>query len=159
VAELLASRGAEVEFVTPNFAPVSPRVMAAQDARFIMQRLRATGVKISPCAYVERIGDREVVLGDVYSDQTRIVGEVVAVVLAASRVPVNGLERELDGQVAQLFTVGDAAAARMWGAAAYEGHLFARYIGEPDAPRSIGEVYFAQDDAVFLPVPAEVERR
>jgi hypothetical protein len=55
---------------------------------------------------------------------------------------VNALEKELSGKVKQLFTVGDALAARMWATASYEGHKFARYIGEPNAPTSVSEVYF-----------------
>lgn len=38
--------------------------------------------------------------------------------------------------------MGDALAARPFATAAYEGHKFARYIGEPDAPKSVAEAYF-----------------
>jgi dimethylamine/trimethylamine dehydrogenase len=142
IAELLAANGAEVEFVSPGFAPLSPRVIATQHTHHIMKRLRAAGVTMSQTTYIRSIGDHEVTLVDTYSGDERKVSDVAAVVLATSREPANELERQLEGKVAQLFTVGDAASPRMFAAASYEGHKFARLIGEPGAPSSIGEVYF-----------------
>jgi hypothetical protein len=37
-------------------------------------------------------------------------------------------------------------AARMWATASDAGHKFARYIGEPNAPSSIADVYFDADE-------------
>jgi hypothetical protein len=71
-------------------------------------------------------------------------------------VSVNDLEKALESQVPQLFTIGDAAAARMWAAATYEGHMFARLIGEPGAPQSLTEAYFADFDMGSLPIPADM---
>jgi 2,4-dienoyl-CoA reductase-like NADH-dependent reductase (Old Yellow Enzyme family) len=146
IAEMLARAGAEVEYLTPFFSPVSPRVAASLEVPLIMQRLRSAGVAISPTTYIEHIGDRELTAYDVYSKHPRVIDKVDAVVLCTGRLSVNDLERELDGRVAQLFPVGDALAARMWATASYEGHKFARYIGEPNAPRSVGECYFDADD-------------
>jgi 2,4-dienoyl-CoA reductase-like NADH-dependent reductase (Old Yellow Enzyme family)/thioredoxin reductase len=143
IAEILAKAGADVEYVTPHFAPMSPRVFATQDAHFIIRRLKAARVRISPSTYIRAIGDRQVNLYDVHSDEERSIDEVDAVILSTGREPVNELERGLAGNVAQLFTIGDAAAPRMWATASYEGHKFARLIGEPGAPASISEVYFA----------------
>jgi 2,4-dienoyl-CoA reductase-like NADH-dependent reductase (Old Yellow Enzyme family)/thioredoxin reductase len=142
VAEMLAANGAEVEYLTPHFKPMSPRVFETQDAPFIIKRLKAGGVRISPCTYIRSIGDREAVVYDVHSEEERVIHDIDAVVLSTGRLPVNDLESELTGKVGQLFVIGDAAAPRMWATASYEGHKFARYIGEPDAPRSISEVYF-----------------
>jgi len=75
-----------------------------------MQRLRAAGVRISPTTYIRQIGDHAVTVFDVYSGEERVITGVTAVVLATSRMPVNDLEKELRGRVAQLFTIGDAAA-------------------------------------------------
>jgi 2,4-dienoyl-CoA reductase-like NADH-dependent reductase (Old Yellow Enzyme family) len=158
MAELLAGRGGDVELLTPGFAPLSPRIIGAQETRPIMERLRSAGVRISPMSYIKEIGDHEVTVQDVYSAQERTIIGIDAVVLSTGRVSVNALEKELDGKVAQLFTVGDALAARMWAAASFEGHKFARYIGEPGAPRSVGEVYFGADDPVLLPIAADRQR-
>lgn len=144
MAEVLAGRGASVEFLTPHYSPVSLRVIATQDAAFIMRRLRAANVQISVSCYIKEIGDHRVVVSDLYSEKEWILEDVDGVVLSTGRVSVNTLEKELDGKVAQLFVVGDAAAARMWATASYEGHKFARYIGELSAPSSIADVYFVK---------------
>jgi dimethylamine/trimethylamine dehydrogenase len=158
IAELLASRGADVELLTPSFSPLSPRVWGAQEGRPIVERLRAAGVRISATSYLKEIGDRQVIVEDVYSDAERVIANVAAVVLTTGREPVNDLETELDGKVPQLFTIGDALAPRMWAAASFEGHKFARYIGEPDAPQSVFDVYFGDDDPTLAPIPGDMSR-
>lgn len=144
IAEILANEGAEVEYLTPHFAPVSPRILANQDAPFIMKRLRSAGVKISPTTYIKDIGNHALTVYDLYSEDERVIEGVDAVILSTGRVPLNQLEKELNGKIPQLFSIGDAAAARMWATASYEGHKFARYIGEPGAPSTIGDVYFSR---------------
>jgi 2,4-dienoyl-CoA reductase-like NADH-dependent reductase (Old Yellow Enzyme family) len=159
IAELLARNGAEVEFLTPNFLPLSSRVMAAQEGRPMVQRLRALGGRISTMSFIKEIRDHEVLVEDVHSDEVRVITDVNALVLTTGRVPVNDLEKDLDGKVAQLFTIGDALAPRMWGAATFEAHKFARFIGEPGAPASIADAYFADDDPTLLPIPGDMQRR
>jgi hypothetical protein len=61
--------------------------------------------------------------------------------------------------VAQLFTIGDALAPRMCGAATFEVHKFARFIGEPGAPGSIADAYFSDDDPTLAPIPGDGLRR
>jgi len=58
----------------------------------------------------------------------------------------------------QLFTIGDALAARPLAAATYEGQKFARLIGEPSAPRSIADASFAPDDPSLTPLPSDIKR-
>lgn len=157
IAELLGKAGARVEYITPEFAPVSMRLMVSQEEKFVMQRLHAAGVTLSPSTYLRRIGAREVVAYNVHTKAERTIGDVDAVVLATGRIPMNALERELDGKIAQLFAVGDAVAARPFMAAAYEGHKFARYIGEPQAPKSVSEAYFTLDAADLMPLPITLD--
>jgi 2,4-dienoyl-CoA reductase-like NADH-dependent reductase (Old Yellow Enzyme family) len=158
IAELLAAQGADVEFLTPNFLPLSSRVMAAQEGRPMVQRLRALGGRISTMSFIKEIRDREVLVADVHSDERRTISAVDALVLTTGRMPVNDLEPDLEGRVAQLFTIGDALAPRMWGAATFEAHKFARLIGEPGAPGSIAEAYFAEDDPALAPIPGDRRR-
>lgn len=146
VAEVLGKRGCEVEFVTPSFTPVSTRVQTAEETRFIMQRLHEAGVTISPRTYASEIGNHEVSCFDVYSGEERTIPDVDCVVLSTGRVSVNQLEHELDGKIGQLYVIGDAASARMWGASTFEGHFFARFIGEPGVPANISEGYFGSRD-------------
>jgi 2,4-dienoyl-CoA reductase-like NADH-dependent reductase (Old Yellow Enzyme family)/thioredoxin reductase len=154
VAEVLAKAGANVEYLTPGFSPVSARLVDSQESTFIMKRLRALGVTFSPSTYIRSIGDRQVTVYDVFTEHERSIEGLDAVVLSTGRVPVSGLARELEGKVTQLFTVGDALAARPFAAAAYEGQKFARYIGEPDAPRTVSEAYFSTNKAEVMPMPA-----
>lgn len=142
IAELLAAEGAQVEVISPLLAPMALRVTATQDTPYILKRIKQLGVKITPTSYIRGVGDREVVVYDVHTEAEHTISDVDAVVLATGRLSVNHLERELEGKVAQLYTVGDAASARMWATASYEGQKFARYVGEPDKPATIGEAYF-----------------
>ena len=73
IAELLARNGADVEFLTPNFLPLSSRVMATQEGRPMVQRLRALGGRISTMCFIKEIRDHEVVIKDVHSDEVRVV--------------------------------------------------------------------------------------
>ena len=57
IAELLAKNGADVEFLTPNFLPLSSRIMAAQEGRPMVQRLRALGGRISTMSFIKEIRD------------------------------------------------------------------------------------------------------
>lgn len=142
IAEILAAEGAQVEVISPLLAPMALRVTATQDTPYILKRIKQLGVKITPTSFIRGIGHGEVVVYDVHTEEERTIRDVDAVVLATGRLSVNQLERELEGKVAQLFAVGDAASARMWATASYEGQKFARYVGEPGKPSTIGEAYF-----------------
>ena len=158
IAERLAQRGATVDFLTPGFSPFSPRLVDSQDAPFVIKRLYAAGVKLVPSTYLESIGEGFAVVYDVHSGEKRRIDDVAAIVLVTGRLPLNGLEPELDGRVAQLFVIGDALAPRFFSNASFEGHKFARLIGEGGAPRSIADAYFAPDDPDTMPYPADMRR-
>lgn len=158
IAELLASAGGEVLYVTAGFSPLSPRLVDNFEARFIVQRLKAAGVQFAPTTWVRRIGEGEIGLYDVHTDAERTVNGVDAVVLVTGRVPLDALARDLEGQVPQLFTIGDALAARPLAAATYEGQMFARCIGEPGAPTTVCEAFFRADAPELTPFPADVKR-
>jgi 2,4-dienoyl-CoA reductase-like NADH-dependent reductase (Old Yellow Enzyme family) len=154
LAELLARRGCDVELISPSFSPVSARLNDTQDTPFIMERLHAAGVRISLMSYLQRISGRQAVAYNVYTKAERVIDDLGAVVLATGRVGANGLEAQLTGKVAQLFVVGDALAPRVWTTAAFEGHKFARMIGEANAPADVTAAYFAPDDPTYFPAPA-----
>jgi NADPH-dependent glutamate synthase beta subunit-like oxidoreductase len=156
VAEVIGSAGARVEYLTPRFGPVSASLMDTQEVRFVIRRLKEAGVVFSPSTYIRSIGDHDVTVYDVFTDQERTIDGVDAVVLSTSRVPNYGLAKELEGKVRQLFIVGDALAARPWRTASFEGHKFARYIGEPGAPRTVTEAYWQRNPPEVMPKPADV---
>jgi hypothetical protein len=63
------------------------------------------------------------------------------------REPIGAELREaLDGRVPYVYIVGDALAPRLLREATYEGHRFARVIGEDDAPASVEDELFRADE-------------
>ena len=74
----------------------------------IAKRMAEANVVFQPTTWVRSIGDSDVQTIDVHSDRESVITDVDAVVLATGRIPVDGIARELDGQIAQLFTIGDA---------------------------------------------------
>jgi hypothetical protein len=78
----------------------------------------------------------------------------VAPIATGPATPYDRLADTLEGQVRQLFTTGDALAIRPLAAATFEGHVFARIIGEPDAPTTFDEAYWRAPDPAVMPKPA-----
>jgi 2,4-dienoyl-CoA reductase-like NADH-dependent reductase (Old Yellow Enzyme family) len=157
IAELLASAGGEVQYVTAGFSPLSPRLIDNFESRFIVKRLKDAGVRFVPTNWLKAIGAGTATLYDMHTGEER-TEPVDAVVLVTGRAPQDVLARELEGKVAQLFTIGDALSARPLAAASYEGQKFARLIGEPGAPRTIAEAFFRPDDPGTVPLPADIRR-
>jgi pyruvate/2-oxoglutarate dehydrogenase complex dihydrolipoamide dehydrogenase (E3) component len=157
IAELLASGGAEVHFVTAGYSPVSARNTDNWEERYIVQRLKANRVRLRPSTWLSGVEPGAVELYDIHTgEKSREPAD--AVVLSTAREPIDGIARELEGHVPQLFTIGDALAARMLAAATYEGQKFARAIGEQGAPANITEAWFAADDSATFLLPADVAR-
>jgi pyruvate/2-oxoglutarate dehydrogenase complex dihydrolipoamide dehydrogenase (E3) component len=158
IAEMLASGGGEVTYVTAGLSPLSPRLVDSFEAHFIIKRLKSSGVRFAPTTWIRSIGEHAVTLYDVHTEEERSIEGVDAVILSTGRVPQSALATELEGRVTQLFTIGDALAARPLAAATYEGQKFARYIGEAGAPATICETFFRPDDPDVTPLPADVRR-
>lgn len=142
IAELLAQGGAQVEIITRWLQPVQHLFFTLEFA-FIVPRLKGAGVVYTTTTNISEIGDHTVTAVDVFTSDERLITDVDAVVLATGRMPIDGIARELEGKVEQLFTVGDALAPRGLGEATFEGQKFARMIGEPEAPTTVAEAYFA----------------
>ncbi len=156
IAELLGRMGAQVTMISSSYAPYSNRVLFAFEGDSISQRLAEANVVLLPASCVGRIDGPNLEIHNVFSGCQSTIADVDAVVLATGRESIDGLADELEGQVAQLFTIGDALAVRPFATAAFEGQKFARLIGEPGAPRTIGEAYFAADDREAYPVAAVI---
>ena len=158
IAEVLSSSGADVEFVTATYSPVSARNTDNWEERYIVGRMKANGVRLRPSTWVRRIERGTVTLYDVHTgEESRETAD--AVVLSTAREPVDAIARALEGKVPQLYTIGDALAARMLAAATYEGQKFARLVGEPEAPATSTAAWFAPDDPATAMLPADVPRR
>ena len=157
IAELLVGHGARVRLVTAGYSPVSTRNTDNWEEPDIVRRLKLAGVIHVPSTWVRAIAEDSVRLYDIHTGEER-EERADAVILATGRVPQDSLARELEGKVAQLFTIGDALAARMLAAATFEGQKFARAIGESGAPADIAEAWFAPDPLEVMPFPADVPR-
>jgi hypothetical protein len=130
------------------------RILFAFESELAVKRMLEANVQFRAATWVRRIGEHDLELFDVNSGRVSAMDHIDAVVLATGRVSVDGVARDLEGKVRQLFTVGDALAVRPLATAAFEGHKFARLIGEPDAPKSVSEAYFRSDDPGVYPAPA-----
>jgi 2,4-dienoyl-CoA reductase-like NADH-dependent reductase (Old Yellow Enzyme family)/pyruvate/2-oxoglutarate dehydrogenase complex dihydrolipoamide dehydrogenase (E3) component len=158
IAEILAANGAQVQFVTATYSPVSARNTDNWEERYIVGRMKTRGVSLRPSTWMRRIEPGAVLLYDVHTGlESRELAD--AVVLSTAREPVDSLARALEGRLPQLYTIGDALAARMLAASTYEGQKFARLIGEPGAPATISEAWFTPDDPAMIMLPADVPRR
>jgi 2,4-dienoyl-CoA reductase-like NADH-dependent reductase (Old Yellow Enzyme family)/thioredoxin reductase len=139
VAEIAAADGATVELVTRQ-AAIGHAI--GRDSRFVVERLRKLGVTLRPQTWVSEIGDGRVALTDLATGAEHVVEDVATVVAATMRAPVDGLADALEGSVGYVYLIGDALAPRSLTEATYEGHRFARVIGEDDMPATVtGELF------------------
>ncbi len=153
IAEMLGRAGHEVTMVSSAYAPFSTRLLAGFEAEPVVQRMAEAGVVFHGATWVRSIGKGHASLYDIASGKERDIA-ADTVVLATGRQSQDELAGELEGKVAQLFTVGDALAVRFWAASTFEAQKFARMIGESGAPASVGEAWFAADDMTAYPAPA-----
>jgi thioredoxin reductase len=160
LAELLAEGGASVELVTRWLQPVH-NMMGTLEFAIELPRLKNLGVQFRTMTYLHEIRDHEVVVFDVFTNINTRIEDVSAVVMATSRRPRTALGKELEGRIAQVFTIGDALAPRGLAEAIYEGQRYGRLIGEPGAPADFTDDWFRPVDASVAQRPASVllERR
>jgi dimethylamine/trimethylamine dehydrogenase len=110
------------------------------EQHFIQSRLLKLGVEIIVNHKLLRINDDTVDLACIYSGQTRVV-EASSVVMTVSRLPNDALYQELtaspdllrEAGINTLKRIGDCHGPSTIAAAVYEGHRFARELGE-DTP-------------------------
>jgi glycine/D-amino acid oxidase-like deaminating enzyme len=67
IAEVLAAGGADVQFVTATYSPVSARNTDNWEERYIVGRMKANGVRLRPSTWLRRIELGAVVLYDVHT--------------------------------------------------------------------------------------------
>jgi hypothetical protein len=154
VAQVLAESGADVELMTRWLMPVAEQLIYTFEFAFVLPTLKHAGIKVSRETYIKEIGDRQVTAFDVFTNIEHTIADVDAIVLVTARMPENALVKELEGKVGQLFEIGDASAARALIDATYEGHKFARLIGEENAPANFAEAFWQRVPRSAFPSPA-----
>ncbi|OBY25715.1 oxidoreductase [Leisingera sp. JC1] len=138
LAELLASKGAQVTLVTPS-AFVSDWTNNTLEQVAIHPRLVEAGVEIVLNRGVTEIHAGHVVSNCTYTDRTWNI-EADAVVMVASRTGNDSLFEELrareaewaDAGIKSVKIIGDASAPGPIAWATYAGHRYARELDGPD---------------------------
>ncbi len=137
-AEFLAAHGCRVTIVS-SYDSAAPHMGTAR--HYIGLRLREAGVLLSLGTRVLAIGDCEVKLELLATGEQRTV-PVDGVIMSTMRRQVDGLIDMLTGKVAYIYQIGDALAPRSLIEATYEGHKFARLLGEDVMPKTVIDELF-----------------
>ena len=136
VAEQLVADGCQVYFATPDSVVASWSHHTLEQHR-IQARLIDLGVQIIVNHELSEVTRESVLLGCIYSGKSQTIG-VNSVVMVTSRIPDDSLYHQLANndeglRAAGLVTlkpVGDCYGPATIAAAVYEGHRFARELGE-----------------------------
>ena len=139
VAEKLAAAGLAVTLVTPEIT-VSDWTRNTLEHGRVIARLMELGVELITGHALDGIGEQESRVRCVYSARERVL-PAASVVMVTSRRPEDALYYELiadgtrlaDAGIRAVRRVGDCHAPATIAAAVYEGHRFARELGESPA--------------------------
>ena len=136
VAEQLVADGLEVVLATPSSLVASWTDYTLEQHR-IQARMLELGIEIITSHTLQEITPQSVSLNCVFSGKPRVV-EAEAVVMVVSRIPNDRLYQELVAEpdklsaagIKTLRPIGDCHGPATIAAAVYEGHRFARELGE-----------------------------
>lgn len=137
-AEFLAAKGCKVTLVS-SYGSTAPHM--GPTTHYVLPRLRKAGVVMNPGTRAVEIGDHQVTLESLATGERRVV-PVDTVIMSTMRRQVDSLADALRGKVPYVYLVGDALAPRSLMEATYEGHKFARLIGEADMPETVIDELF-----------------
>ncbi len=128
LAEILGDAGADVEVVS-RFAVIGQHLVETLELPWVLPRLSAAGVTLTPNHFVEEIRGRQVEVYTTWNRHIRIVDDVDTVVLAMLRNPRDELYHELAaaGDV-PVHRIGDAVSPRTTSDATYEGEKLGRAL-------------------------------
>lgn len=127
LADLLAQAGVQVEILTPalHFGDALAR---SYDLPFVMRRLRAAGVAITPQHFIERIDGDAVHAYGIWDAVPRVIEGVDTLVLSLSRRPEDSLWHAHHQTHPDIRRLGDALAPRSIEAVIYEGEEVGRAL-------------------------------
>ena len=136
MAEQLVADGCRVTLATPHAVVASWTNYTLEQHR-IQARLLELGVEVIASHALQEISTLDVTLACVYSGQPRLV-DASSVVMVTSRLPEDAAYQELaadtqrlsDSGIVTLKQIGDCHGPATIAAAVYEGHRFARELGE-----------------------------
>jgi len=125
-ADFLAQQGKKVELITPDPSP--GQQMESITRTTLFQRLYLAGVKLTPSTILRGISGNTVTVANVYTDEERAIEGIDTVVLAYGGVENNDLFYALEGQVKELYRVGDCNGVRKLLYATNDGATIGRMI-------------------------------
>jgi len=136
IAEKLVADGQKVLYATPETV-ASAWTKYTMEQHRIQSRLLEIGVEIVPTHLLSSIEPDSVSLSCAYSGKIREI-DAASVVMVTSRVPNDSLYQDLNGDVEQLrgagintlHRIGDCHGPATIAAAIYEGHRYARELGD-----------------------------
>ena len=127
VAELLAERGCAVEVVTPQFH-VGGDLGITLDLELWYRRALAKSIRMTPNHFLAGLGPGSATIMNNYTGQSRSLEGIGLVVLVQPQVANDELYLQLQGEVPQLYRVGDCVAPRRVEHAILDGERAARAI-------------------------------
>ena len=128
LAEILGGAGVEVEVIS-RFAVIGQHLTETLELPWMLPRLAAAGVTLTPNHFVEAIRGRQVEVYTTWNKKTRIVDDVDTVVLAMLRNPRDELYHELvTAGTVPAHRIGDAVSPRTTSDATYEGEKLGREL-------------------------------
>ena len=128
LAEILGGAGVNVEVVS-RFAVIGQHLVETLELPWMLPRLAAAGVTLTPNHFIEEIRGPRVEVYTTWNRRTRVVDDVDTVVLAMLRNPRDELYHELaaTGGV-PVHRIGDAVSPRTTSDATYEGEQLGRAL-------------------------------
>ncbi len=129
IAEKLVQEGVDVTYVTAS-TEVSTWTHHTLEQHFVQTRMMKAGIKVRTAQNLSAVRAGEADLACIYTDEISTLRGTV--LLATMRLPDDALYYELlEAGVENVKVIGDAHAPGTIAAAVYEGHQYARELGEP----------------------------
>jgi NADPH-dependent 2,4-dienoyl-CoA reductase/sulfur reductase-like enzyme len=125
-ADFLAQQGKKVELITPG--PYPGQEMEGGTRLALMRRLTQAEVKITPNMRLKEISSNTAALANFYTDEETVIEGVDTVILSYGGVENNSLYYSLQGQVKELYAVGDCKGVRKLVWATNDGATIGRTI-------------------------------
>ena len=128
IAELLANKGCEVEFLTPVPLVGSMGLQYEVTYLHVMPRLLKKGVKINTESFLAAISEKTATVVNTNTMDAREITDVDTFVLITGKIPIDNLYNELQGKVKELYKIGDAKNPHNMGSANRDGHFVGRFL-------------------------------
>jgi hypothetical protein len=125
-AEFLIDRGKTVNILTPAF--YVGQQLEPSNVCLSYSRILRKGAKLIPNVEVTAIEDDLLTITNVYTHEESLMPGVDTLVMSCGNESNNDLYRELEGEVNELYCIGDAVAPRLIQQSIFEAEQLGRSI-------------------------------